>query len=375
MYKFNLYIPTDIHFGPGEVRNVGKLMKEQADNVLLLYGSERIFRSGTGDVIVADLEEAGCNVVKCGGVTANADSELIEKAIRLVREQKIDGILAVGGGSVMDSAKAVAVGACAKKNIVDFYRSADAPDFVLPIGVVVTIPATGSEANGISVISEHDTKHKLTRAFRQAIPKFAVLDPELTLTVPAFQTAVGGFDIFAHAFERYFDLTRDSVVLDEMTLGTMKAVVKCLPPLMKDLENLKLREEMMFAATVAHSNMLGPGGDFGCHHVSHILTKCHGLAHGEGLAMIIPAWCRVMNHYDPSRFEIFFKEVFGANSIEEGIVALEAFVREIGLALKIEGEADSALLTEKTVDSGYALGGGFRHLEEPDLLEIFKLLV
>ena len=374
MYTFKMSIPTEIIFGAGEVRNVGIAMKEHADKVMMLYGSERIFRCGTGARIVADLEEAGCQVVPYGGVPANSDNWFVDQAIQVIREEQIDGILAVGGGSVIDTAKAIAVGACSRGDILDVFRSGETGQLVLPIGAVVTVPATGSEANAVAVISEHESHRKYTAAFPAAKPKFAILDPELTLSVPPEQTAIGGFDIFSHAFERYFDLRRDSRLFDGMTVSVMKTMVEVLPELVKRPDDLALRSEVMVAATVAHSNMLGPGGDFACHGLSHMLTEAFGISHGGGLAMLIPAWCRVMYHHDPKRFQSFFLGVFGTEDAEEGERRLEDFVKAIGLPGTVGDRMNPRELTALTVDSGRQIGSGFRVMEAAEIQAVYEAL-
>ena len=374
MYRFDLSIPTEIMFGPGRVREAGKAMAQHADRVLLLYGSDRIFRCGTGETLVADLEEAGYEVVPLGGVPANSDDLFVDQAIQIVRSKQINGILAVGGGSVIDTAKAIAVGACAPSSILEVFQSGVSGQCVLPIGAVVTIPATGSEANAVAVISEHATHRKYTASFPAARPRFAILDPELTLTVPPKQTAIGGFDIFSHAFERFFDLRRDSLLLDGMTLALMRTMVEVLPQLVKNPDNLALRSEVMVAATVAHSNMLGPGGDFACHGLSHMLTEAYGISHGGGLAMLIPAWCQVMYRHDPERFQAFYRGVFGAEDAEEGIRGLKDFVKAIGLPLTLGAQIDPEKLTALSVDSGRAFGSGFRVMEPEEIRKVYLLL-
>lgn len=372
MFDFRMSIPTEIVFGKGEVRNVGTLMKRQADNIIMLYGSERIFRCGTGDTIVSELKEAGCEVTLYGGVPANSDSQFVDKAIKTARENKINGILAVGGGSVIDTAKAISAGFSAEGDIMDVFSTLRTGSEVLPIGVVVTVPATGSEANEVAVISEHETHRKIMAPLPQCKPKFAILDPELTLSVPPHQTAVGGFDIFSHAFERYFDLRRQSRLLDEMTLALMRTVADCLPELVKDPENIDLRSEIMFAATVAHSDMLGPGGDFGCHGLSHVVTEVYGTSHGGALAMLVPAWCGVMYHHEPGRFESFFEGVFGTGDVTEGFKKLEAFVESIGLPLDMGGELDPEMMTELTMKTGGQIGSGFRIMTEEEIHSVYE---
>ena len=374
MFDFRMSIPTEIIFGKGEVRNVGTVMKQYADKVLMLYGSERIFRCGTGDEIVDSLREAGCQVVLYGGVPANSDSRFVDEVIQKVREEQINGILAVGGGSVIDTAKAVSVGALAKGDIMEVLKTGEIGAEVLPIGAVVTVPATGSEANCVAVISEHETHRKYMAPFPEAKPKFAILDPELTLSVPPHQTAVGGFDIFSHAFERYFDLSRDSRLLDGMTIALMRTMVECLPELIKDPGDLDLRSEVMFAATAAHSDMLGPGGDFGCHGLSHVVTEVYDVPHGAALAMLIPAWCRVMNHHEPERFRSFFNGVFGTDDIEEGIGRLEDFVLSIGLDLTMGDRMEPEKLTDITVRTGGQIGSGFRIMTEDEIRSVYEIL-
>lgn len=377
MYNFTMSIPTEIIFGEGAEEQAGMQMKRYADRILLLYGSERIFRTGLGQRLTACLEEAGCTVVPQGGVTANADSELIRKAVRVIRDRELNGILAVGGGSVIDSAKAAAAGACLRGTVEELFRGDIEPEAFLPVGAVVTLPATGSEANGMAVIQDHETHDKLLRYFPQFKPRFALLDPALTVTLPARQTAAGGFDVFAHAFERFFDLRRESVLLDRMTAGLMKTVTECLPRVIHDPGDLQNRAEMMFAATAAHSDMLGPGGDFACHTMSHILTKEYGLAHGAALAMLIPAWCREMFPKNGERFAEFYRQVFGEKEPRKGQERLETFVDEIGIPRKL-GSAGIGpeKLAEETMDSVPQVGEGFCDgMNEEEIIRVFRRIM
>lgn len=330
MYNFTMSIPTEIIFGQGAEEQAGEQMKRYADRILLLYGSERIFRTGLGQRLTARLEEAGCTVVPQGGVTANADSELIRKAVRVIRDRELNGILAVGGGSVIDSAKAAAAGACLRGTIEELFRGEIEPETFLPVGAVVTLPAR--------------------------------------------QTAEGGFDVFAHAFERFFDLRRESVLLDRMTAGLMKTVTECLPRVIRDPGDLQNRAEMMFAATAAHSDMLGPGGDFACHTMSHILTKEYGLAHGAALAMLIPAWCSEMFSKNGERFAEFYRQVFGEKEPRKGQERLEAFVDGIGLPRKLGSVGVGAeKLAEETMASVPQVGEGFCDgMSEEEIIRVFR---
>lgn len=379
MYNFNMSIPTEIYFGDGIESKAGSLMRLYGQRILLIYGSDRIFEEGLGGRLVCSLQEAGCTVFRCGGVKPNADITYIEKAIKVARMEKIDGILAVGGGSVIDSAKAVSAGSTYGGSVLELYERPEVePETFLPIGAVVTIPATASESNDMSVISDGLTGKKIARSFKETRPKFALLNPRLTLSVNSFQTACGGFDIFAHAFERYFDLTRNSRLLDELTEGLMRTVIDVLPKVLQNPADLALRSELMLAATAAHNDMLGPGGDFACHEISHVITEKYGIAHGSALAMILPAWCSQMSKKKPERFYPFFQKVWHIEGesreqvIAQGIHRMKTFIRELGLPLGIP--AGSCSIEELACAIGTP-GGNFARLSAEDVGLILKQIV
>lgn len=392
MFDFHFSIPTEIYFGRACERKAGTLMKHYADRVLLIYGSDRIFRAAEdgqmslGQILTEDLENAGCTVFRLGGVRPNADAAYIRQAIDMVRREGINGLLAVGGGSVIDSAKAVAAGSGSDGDILELYTDPQAqPSSFLPIGAVVTLPATASESNEMSVISDSVSGRKIGRPFPQTKPKFALLNPALTLSVSSYQTACGGFDIFAHAFERYFDLNRQSSLLDRMTIALMQEVRETLPKVLDDPQNEALRGELMLAADVAHNDMLGPGGDFACHEMSHYITETFGVSHGAALAMILPAWCEHVSHKAPERFADFFSQVFSIKGcpseavIEQGVAALRAFIGGIGLKQTLTAErADAATLNqmaEATLDGREYIGWGLTGLNAFDIAEIYRKFI
>lgn len=383
MFDFHFSVPTEIYFGEACEEQVGVLMRAHAARVLLVYGSERIFQEGLGGRIIASLENAGCTVLALGGVKPNADAAYIRNGIALARREQIEGILAVGGGSVIDSAKAIAAGVFFDGDIMELYASPEKqPDGFLPVGAVVTLPATASESNATSVISDSVTGKKIMRAFEGAKPKFALLDPALTLSVSRFQTASGGFDIFAHAFERYFDLNRQSSLLDRMSVALMREVVETLPKVLEQPEDEALRGELMLAATVAHNDMLGPGGDFACHEMSHQITESFGIAHGAALAMLMPAWCEYVSHHAPQRFASFFSQVFQVKGdqpqdiIEKGIAAFRNFIDTIGLAQRLETEKqDLAGLARQTLDGRPFVGFGLIGLTAFDIEQIYEKIL
>lgn len=376
MYNFELKIPTEIYFGSESLNDVGLLMRKHGRKVLMVYGSNRIVNTGLCDRIMEELISVGCQVVLCGGVKPNADVGFINAAVEQGRLEGIDSILAIGGGSVIDTAKAISVGFFYGGQVEDLYLDKATPIGFLPIGAIVTNPATASESNGMSVISDSVSGKKLAHFFEGAKPKFALLNPELTLTVSAYQTAVGGFDVFAHAFERYFDLNRDSQLLDVMTEGLMKTVIGVLPTLVKDPNDILLRSEMMLAATVAHNDMLGPGGDFACHQISHTLTEAYGVSHGGALAMIIPSWCEHLQEENPQRFLEFYHRIWGVETLDDGLSRLKNFIGSIGLPIHIDGKADDAKrLAKACVGTMGYIGGGFRKVTENDVKQILKRII
>lgn len=396
MFDFQLSVPTQIHFGRDCERMAGTLMRPLAQKVLMIYGSDRIFRTGLGGILQESLEDAGCIVTCLGGVKPNAETDWIEEARQLVLRENIEGILAVGGGSVIDSAKALAASAHFSGSVMELYENPEIqPEHCLPVGAVVTIPATASESNPMSVISDSVTHRKIAKPMPASQPRFALLNPALTVSVPAYQTASGGFDIFAHAFERYFDLRRESSLLDAMTEAVMRQVADLLPKILAGIrdgateQNLQLRGDLMLAATVAHNDMLGPGGDFACHEISHVITEKFGVAHGAALAMIIPAWCRLMWKEAPARFERFFRVIWDADGetaeavILDGIAKMERFIDGLGLARCIDTSASSEeernqILADIAVEAaGPAgrIGGGLAELHPDRIAEICKIFL
>lgn len=351
MYNFEFNMPTKIYFGTEQEKRVGQLMRPYGKRVLMLYGSSRIYETGLGGALEQYMREAGIEVFPLGGVIPNPHLSHIRQAIEYCRDKEIGAILAVGGGSVIDSAKAIALGVLHQGDLWDLYEGSQTDSGALPVGAVVTVPATASECNGMSVITNDATNKKLMGFFEVTWPKFAILNPKLTLTVPAYQTAIGAFDIFSHAFERYLDLSRNSDLLDSMTEGLMKTVIAQTKIAIKEPENYQARAELMWAASVAHNDMLGPGGDFTCHEISHIVTEEYGTPHGAALAMIIPAWCRETLPYQTERLKRFAQNVWGVQGETDpfaaaikGIEQMEAFIRNIGLEYEEAGEIYQKIL-------------------------------
>ena len=380
MINFEFSIPTSIKFGLDSHLETGSTMKKFGRKVLIHYGSERVKRTGLMEQVERQFDKEGIAFIEYGGVRPNPSVELAQAAVELCKREQIDCILAIGGGSVVDSAKAIALGACSSAALWDIYSGKSSVlDRALPLGVIITIPATGSEANGVSVLSNYSTKDKRAISNPLCIPRFAILNPELTKGLPRYETAVAAADIFSHCFERYFDLRRGSRIWDSLCEASMKTIIEVTPKLLDDLENYEFRSELMWTATVAHSNMLGPGGDFGCHSLAHALTVKYEIPHGAALALIMPAWCRFMSVRFPDRFMEFFRNVWGADTFEEGIQRLSKFLNRLGLPMKLSEAGIAEFQPEDLVDQAFShgeeyLGGGFQRIYKPEAKAIYQLL-
>lgn len=381
MIDFNFSIPTEIKFGRGTHLETGTLVRGLGRKVLIHYGSDRIRKSGLLEQIEGQLKQEGVAFVEWGGVRPNPSVEDARKAAQRCKAEGIDCILAIGGGSVVDSAKAIAMGARFDGDLWSIYcGEKPVPADPLPVGVVLTIPATGSEANGVSVLSNYELGDKAAIASPASIPKFAVLNPELTLSIPQKETAIAAADIFSHCFERYFDLRRTSRIWDELCEGAMRTVAGITPSLLGDLKNYDLRSELMWSATVAHSNMLGPGGDFACHGLAHVLTVEFGIPHGAALALIMPAWSSYAYPHASKRFDQFAATVWGEADGLAGIEKLTEFLRALGLAASLGEwgvvEFDPEQLADKAFAHGQEyLGGGLMKITRSDAEAIYHKLV
>lgn len=378
MINFEFSLNTQIFFGRGTQLKTGELTAQYGKKVLIHYGSDRIKRNGILDEIVALLKKQNIEYIEFGGVNSNPDVELAQKGAELCKNKNIDMILAIGGGSVIDSAKAIAIGACSKKPIWEIYKNSLEVKEALPIGVVVTMPATASESNAMSVLSNYCVHEKRAFYCKNTLPKFAILNPEYTLSISTYNTAIAAIDIFSHAFERYFDLRRKSLLWDSMCEAVMKVIIEIAPKLMDNPEDYQMRSELMWAASVAHNNMLGPGGDFTSHELSHILTAEYGLPHGAALAIIMPAWCNYVLERHENKFTEFAKNVWNVNDGEKAIEQFVQFIQQLALPtnLKMAGikDVDIDKLTSLAFkEENTVIGGGTEQINEEAAKMIFKI--
>lgn len=342
MENFNYYTPTKIVFGKGTENQIGTLVAEQqCKKVLIHYGSGSVKRTGLLDRIKASLDNAKISYVELGGVVPNPRLSLVYQGIDLCKAENVDFILAVGGGSVIDSAKAIGYGAFNGGDVWDFYDFKRQAKGCLPIGVVLTIAAAGSEMSSASVITKEDGWIKRGYSNNYSRAKFAVLNPELTMTLPAYQTASGCVDILMHTMERYFNQSENMELTDGISEALMRTVIKNAKILKEDPENYDARAEVMWASSLSHNGLTGcgtDGGDWATHKMEHEIGGLFDVAHGAGLAAIWGSWARFVLDARPARFAQFAVKVFditpSASETEtalKGIETMEAFYRSIDM--------------------------------------------
>lgn len=344
MNNFDFYSPTYFAFGKGKETEVGTLVKRfGGSKVLLHYGGGSVKANGVFDSVVKSLKEAQIPYVELGGVKPNPRSGLVYEGIELCRKEEIDFILAVGGGSTIDSAKAIALGVPYEGDFWDFYSTGKAVETAIPIGTVLTIAAAGSEGSDASVITNEENMLKWAAGGDALRPKFSVLNPEFTCTLPAYQTACGITDIMIHVCERYFTNTKDVEITDRLCEAVLKAMIEEAPKVMKDLKNYEARANIMWAGMVAHNDIVGVGReqDWATHDLEHELSSWYDCAHGAGLAVMAPAWMKFVYKHDVNRFAQFAVRVWGCDmnfvnpemTALEGIQRFEEFLKSIGMPI------------------------------------------
>ena len=391
MIDFNYWSPTYIAFGRGKESRTGELVRRFGGHKALLhYGGGSAVRSGLLDRVKASLAEAGVGFVELGGVKPNPRSSLIEEGVRLAIAEGVDFLLAVGGGSVVDSSKAIAIGAANGGEWRRYYVGREvkvkpAIPAALSVGVVLTIAAAGSEGSPNSVVNLEPENLKRAAGGDILRPKFAVMNPELTMSLPPFQTACGLADMFAHLCERYFSPTADVVLSDNLCEAVMRAVVEEGAKVMANPTDYQARANIMWAGTLAHNDVCGAGRvqDWSSHGIEHELSALYDCAHGAGLAVVMPAWMTYVHAADDARFARFARNVFGvgvgesdAKAALDGIAAFRAWLKSLGLPPNFAElgarEEDIPFLVKKLNLSGNTLGG-FMPLADDDVAAIYRL--
>ena len=342
MENFNFYSPTYFAFGKGKECEVGALVKRfGGSKVLLHYGGGSVKHNGVFDSVTKSLNEAQIPYIELGGVKPNPRSGLVYEGIELCRKEKVDFILAIGGGSTIDSAKAIALGVPYEGDFWDFYCTNTVVENALPVGTVLTIAAAGSEGSGDTVITNEANMLKWAAHGDVLRPKFSILNPEFTCTLPAYQTACGITDIMMHVCERYFTNTADVEFTDRLCEAVLKAMIEEAPKVMNNLNDYQARANIMWAGMIAHNNIVGVGReqDWASHEIEHELSALYDCAHGAGLAVIAPAWMKFVYKHDVNRFAQFAVRVWGCDmnfahpeiTALEGISRFENFLRSIGM--------------------------------------------
>ncbi len=392
MENFDFYSPTYFAFGKERENDCGILVKKfNASKVLIHYGGGSVVRSGLLDRVKKSLESENIKYVELGGVKPNPRSGLVYEGIKLCKEEKVDFILAVGGGSTIDSAKAIAAGTVYDGDFWDFYEGKRIEE-ALPIGTVLTIAAAGSEGSPDSVITHEDGMMKRGASGDAIRPKFSVLNPMLTTTLPAYQTACGITDIIAHLYERYLTNSKDVEVTDRMIEALILTMKNEAPKVMANLADYEARANIMWAGMVAHNNIVGVGRsqDWTSHTIEHELSALYDCAHGAGLAVTMPAVFTYNLSHDVMRFAQIAVRVWGCQmdfanperTAKEGIEELRKFLISIGMPSNFkELGADEKDIEKLAYKCCYGRGngsgtiGGFVPLEQKDVEEIYKLMV
>ena len=388
MNDFTFYCPTKFAFGKQAEQKTGQLCKESgASHVLLVTGGSSAQKSGLLQRIQDSLTESGLQVSSLSGVKPNPRVSLVREGIQMVRQKGIDFILAVGGGSVIDTAKGIGIGALYDGDVWDYFLRTKNPDRMMPVGVVLTIAAAGSEGSPNCVLTNEELGIKSGCISDCMRPRFAVMNPELTYTLPPYQTACGITDIMAHTFERYFTNTPDVEVTDRMLEGVLLAMLHEGRRVMEDPHNYEARANIMWAGMVCHNDIMGVGRqqDWNSHHLEHVLSAKYDCAHGAGLAVIMPAWMRYCaEHGGEKRLAQMAVRVFGCQmdfddpkrTALEGIEAFRAFLRSIGMPLTFaEIGADPADIPElvKMNHIGDGKTGGYIGLDRQAHFDIYNL--
>lgn len=387
MNNFTFYSPTYFAFGKDTENEAGHYVKRfGGSKVLIHYGGGSVVRSGLLDRVKASLTKENITFVELGGVQPNPRSGLVYEGIDLCRKEGVDFILAVGGGSVIDSAKAIAAGVKYDGDFWDFYEGKPVEE-ALPVGTVLTIAAAGSEGSGDSVITKEEGMLKRGASGEALRPVFSILNPALTQTLPAYQTAAGATDIMAHVFERYFTNTKEVEITDRLCEAVLLTMVKEVPRVIADPNNYEARANIMWAGMVAHNNIVGVGRDqdWASHNIEHELSALYDVAHGAGLAVIFPAWMTYVYKHNVNRFAQIAVRVWGCQmnfenpevTALEGIERLKQFLSSIGMPISFQElgakEEDIPAMVEKLGLGENGTLGGFVKLTSKDIEQIYRL--
>ena len=386
---FNFYAPTRVVFGRDSEKKIGELVKSNGGTkVLLHYGGGSAERSGLLQVVRQQLTDTGIQFVELGGVVPNPLLSKVQEGIRLCRQQQVDFILAVGGGSVIDSSKAIGYGVPYDGDVWDFWTGRT-PQACLPIGVVLTIPAAGSEMSSSCVITKDEGLVKRGINSDLCRCRFAVMNPERTYTLPAYQTAAGATDIMMHTMERYFSKYEEMTLTDAISEALLRTVKDAVLVVMEHPEDYRHRAQIMWAGSLAHNDLTecGTEKDFATHRLEHELSALFGVTHGAGLAALWPSWARYVKARHLSRFVQFAVNVMGVandfadpdGTAERGIRAIEDFYRQIGMPTSIHEllgreitDEEISVMVDKCSRGGTITVGAMEVLGAKEMRDIYE---
>lgn len=389
MENFTFWSPTEFLFGRGTESKTGELTSRcGAKKVMILYGGGSAERSGLLGRVRESLRAENIDFCEFGGIRPNPVSSKVYEGIDIARRENVDFLLAVGGGSVIDTAKAIALGVPTDVDFWKFYNGEATPERAMPVGVVLTIPAAGSEGSGNSVITNDSTLQKISVRYPMLLrPKFAVMDPELTMTLPPFQTACGIVDMLCHIYERYFSNTPDTSLVDGYSEAIMRDIMDQAVTLRINPDDYAARADIMWAGTLAHNGICGVGKveDWASHRLEHEISAIYDVAHGAGLAVIVPAWMKFCARHNPDKLWKFAINVMSVDPaghdtdeiIREGITRLEDFYHDLGLTTSMrelvgcEPDID-AMIKSLERNMGPTLGN-YVSLSMADCREIYEL--
>lgn len=386
MNSFDFYSPTYFVFGKDRENDTGKYVSRfGGKRVMVVYGGSSAKKSGLLDRVMNSIAAEGLYAIELGGVKSNPKSGFVYDGIELARKEKIDFLVAVGGGSVIDTAKSIAMGVPYDGDFWDFF-SCKCPETALPVGVVLTLAASGSEGSPNAIITNEKTLDKSAAEADCIRPKFSVMNPALTQTLPAFQTACGVTDIISHALERYFTNTPGVETTDRLLEGVVLSMMHEGRTVMKDPDNFDARANIMWGGMVCHNDIMGVGRkqDWNSHHLEHVLSAVYNCAHGAGLAVIMPAWMSYcIEHSDAKRFIQLATRVFGCQmdydapkrTAREGVEAFKNFLRELNMPLtyaELGIDPDIDKMVEMN-NVGDGVTGGYVGLTSEAIREIYEL--
>ncbi len=391
MDNFTYYSPTLFEFGRGAEEKVGMMTYlTGATKVMIVYGRNYAKKNGLISRISNSLNTLGIEHVELGGVQPNPTDELVYEGIKLARAKKIDGLLAVGGGSVIDTAKAIAAGVPYKGDFWDFFSGKAQVEEALPVGVILTIPGSGSEGSGNCVITKTDGAVKLSLRTDSILkPRFAIMNPEMTSSLSAKQTAIGVVDMMVHIMERYFSITTRVEVTDRLAEGLLMALMTEAPKALADPSDYQARANIEWAGTLAHNGLVGCGRreDWVSHFMEHEISALYpDVAHGAGLAVVLPAWMSFMAHHKPSKVAQLGRRIFGVDVRDDRSAAIETvaslrayFTAVLRMpttfkALGIENPDIDTLVAKLHENKGETIGGYYK-LTAADTRQIYELML